>query len=30
MPDSDKTVLIERHPAGYAILGLNRPEQAWR
>jgi enoyl-CoA hydratase len=27
MPQSYKTVLVERHPAGYAVLTLNRPEK---
>ena len=27
MPHSYKTVLIERNPAGYAVLTLNRPEK---
>jgi enoyl-CoA hydratase len=27
MPHSYRTVLIERHPAGYAVLTLNRPEK---
>ncbi len=27
MPHAYKTVLIERHPAGYAVLTLNRPEK---
>ena len=27
MPHSYRTVLLERHPAGYAVLTLNRPEK---
>jgi enoyl-CoA hydratase/carnithine racemase len=27
MPHSYKTVLVERDPAGYALLTLNRPEK---
>ncbi|HML08228.1 MAG TPA: enoyl-CoA hydratase [Xanthobacteraceae bacterium] len=27
MPHSHRTVLVERHPAGYAVLTLNRPEK---
>jgi len=27
MPHSYRTVLLERHPAGYAVLTLNRPDK---
>ena len=27
MPHSYRTILLERHPAGYAVLTLNRPEK---
>src|SRR5579863_9618255 len=27
MPHSYRTVLLERHPAGYAVLTLKRPEK---
>ena len=27
MPQSYRTVVLERHPAGYAVLMLNRPEK---
>jgi enoyl-CoA hydratase len=27
MPQSFRTVVVERHPAGYAVLTLNRPEK---
>ena len=27
MPKSYQTVILERHPAGYAVLTLNRPQK---